>query len=262
MAGKVSRELFARRAAIAWVQCDFEQNPSLGGHCLNQPMLLRFRSAAASATATPSTAEASQPVAKPSVRPDRVDDGDLVRRAASGDAAALGQLYERHGAAVYRFAWVLTGSEAAAADVVQEAFLAMFGRGGSFDPARGSCAAYLCGIARHLAARQVDPRIELSPDIDDLAQAESAHCAHLTPPPSAAAERAQSLDRLYRAIRRLPPHYRDVLVLVELQELSYAEVAAIAGIELGTVRSRLARARERLRELLGADDAIANRDIE
>ena len=225
-------------------------------------MLLRFRSAAASATASPSTAEASQPVARRSVRRDRVDDGDLVRRAASGDAAALGLLYERHGAAVYRLAWVLTGSEAAAADVVQEAFLAMFGRATGFDPARGSCAAYLCGIARHLAARQVDPRLEPLPDDADLAQTESAHCGPLSPPPSATAERAQSLDRLYRAIRRLPPHYRDVLVLVELQELSYAEVAAVAGIELGTVRSRLARARERLRELLCADDAIANGDSE
>jgi RNA polymerase sigma-70 factor, ECF subfamily len=184
-------------------------------------------------------------------------DAQLLRRCAAGEGAALAQLYRRHGAAVYRYAWLLTGSETAAADIVQDSFIALLDRAGGFDPARGSCAAYLCGIARHLAARQFDARLESRADIEAMADAVAAHDLALPPVPQDDAERAQALTRLYAAIRRLAPHYSDVLVLVELQEFSYAEVAAITGIEPGTVRSRLARARERLRELLAADGAIA-----
>jgi RNA polymerase sigma-70 factor (ECF subfamily) len=165
----------------------------------------------------------------------------------------MARLYRRHGATVFRLSWLMTGSEAAAADVVQDTYMALFNRPNRFDPARGSCVAYLCGIARHLAARQADPRAASTADIEVLAQGDAADGDSLPPLPLAAAERAEGLARLYAAIRRLPPHYRDVLVLAELQELSYAEVAAVAGIELGTVRSRLARARERLRELLLAE---------
>ena len=60
----------------------------------------------------------------------------------------------------------------------------------------------------------------------------------------------RSLDILYDAIRKLPPIFRDVLILVELQEMSYADAAAVTGIELGTVRSRLSRAKARLAQLL------------
>jgi RNA polymerase sigma-70 factor (ECF subfamily) len=212
-------------------------------------MLLRFRSVDSVSTPAAGT------VQRPAPAGEATEDGDLVRRSADGEAPALARLYQRHGASVYRYAWLVTGSESLAADVVHETFLALFNRSSGFDAARGSCVAYLCGIARHIALRHVDPRTDSTAEIEDVARDCSGDDGVLPPPPLAAAERAQSLDRLYAAIRQLPAHYRDVLVLVELQELSYAEAAAVAGIELGTVRSRLARARERLRELLVADRA-------
>lgn len=187
------------------------------------------------------------------------DDATLLRAAAAGEAAALAQLYRRHGAAVYRYAWSMTGSEAGAADVVQDCFIAVLDRAADFDPRRGSLAGYLCGIARHLALRAGNRRLDFSDDIGALADAApdaAAAPSTLPPLPADAAERAQALRRLHAAIARLPAHYRDVLVLVELQELSYAEVAALAGLALGTVRSRLARARARLLELLTAADAM------
>lgn len=211
-------------------------------------MRFGFRPGASSTAVAPS---------RPLPGPAAIADGDALTRCAAGDMQALAQLYRRHGAAVYRYAWLLTGSDAVAADVVQETFVALLDRASGFDPARGSCAAYLCGIARHLAARQFDLRLDTSDEIEPLVDRHGSVNGSAPPPlPPSQAERAQALGRLYAAIRRLPPHYRDVLVLVELQELSYAEVAAIAGIELGTVRSRLARARERLRELLVGDGAI------
>lgn len=184
-------------------------------------------------------------------------DADLLQQAAAGEAAAMAALYRRHGAAVYRYAWLLTGSEAVAADVVQDTFIAVLDHASGFDPARGCCVAYLCGIARHLALRQRDARLDYVEDTDTLAETVTNHT--LPPLPADDVERAQALEQLHAAIRALPSHYRDVLVLVELQELSYAEVAVIVGIELGTVRSRLSRARSRLLELLRHPTAIVCR---
>jgi len=183
-------------------------------------------------------------------------DAALMVRSAQGDAGAAAELYRRHATAVYRFVWASSGSESDAADVLQETFMTVLERRSSFDPQRGSCTAYLCGVARHLLYRRFDQRCEPRSDVDELAE-QSAAIPPL-PPPHDQLERAQALQRLQSAIRALPPHYRDVLILVELQEMSYADAAAIVGIELGTVRSRLARARTKLAELLGA--SIANTD--
>jgi len=184
-------------------------------------------------------------------------DAALLARGAAGDATAATELYRRHAAAVYRFVWLACGSEAEAADVLQETFVAVLERDSGFDPGRGGCTAYLCGIARHLLYRRYDRRTETVAEIDALTEESEALAA--LPAPHEHLERARALERLYAAIRSLAPHYRDVLILVELQELSYAETAAIVGVELGTVRSRLARARARLAELLGAGSANSSK---
>lgn len=180
----------------------------------------------------------------------------LLQQSEQGDAAAAGELYRRHAPAVYRFVMMATGSQAEAADVLQETFMRVLERPTGYDPDRGGCAAYLCGIARHLVYRRFDKRSEPHAEIEDLA--EQAGELPMLPLPQDAYERAQALARLHNAIRALPPHYRDVLILVELQEMSYADTAAITGVELGTVRSRLARARARLVELLCASSANAD----
>lgn len=179
-------------------------------------------------------------------------DAALLVSSADGDAAAASELYRRHADAVYRFVWMTTGSEAEAADVVQETFMTVLERRSGYDPSRGTCAAYLCGIARHLVYRRFDARTESFAEIDTVAEQASSP---VLAPPHDEVERSEALARLHRAIRALPPHYRDVLILVELQEMSYLDAAAIAGIELGTVRSRLSRARARLAELLNASTA-------
>lgn len=186
-------------------------------------------------------------------RPSDQTDATLLARCERGDAAAASELYRRHAAVVYRFVLLITGSPADAADVLQETFMAVLERPSRFDPQRGACAAYLCGIARHLAYRRFDTRTEAHADVDVLAE-DAADAPPLLLPHDAL-ERRRAIERLHAAIRVLPPHYRDVLVLVELQEMSYADAAAVAGIELGTVRSRLARARARLVELLRSSDA-------
>ena len=166
----------------------------------------------------------------------------------SGDDAAFTALYRRHQAAVYRFAWLLTGSAAHAADITQDVFVELLSTSSGYDAARGSLAAYLCGIARFRAYRAIDTRMQSVDDFDALVEARAEHDA--PPLPSDRLERSRALQTLYDAIRKLPPIFRDVLILVELQQMSYADTAAVAGIELGTVRSRLSRAKAKLAQLL------------
>ncbi len=189
-------------------------------------------------------------------RPCDEPDATLLGRSERGDTAAATELYRRHAAAVYRFVLMVTGSPADAADVLQETFMAVLERSAGYDPQRGGCAAYLCGIARHLVYRRFDRRSETIAEIEELAEQGGDQATPLLPPD--ALERAQAVARLRDAIRALPPHYRDVLILVELQEMSYADAAAVTGIELGTVRSRLSRARARLAELLRTPSAMGS----
>lgn len=179
------------------------------------------------------------------------DEAHELKLAHSGDERAFTALYRRHRAAVYRFAWLLTGSEAQAADVTQDVFIELLNASNGYDPARGSLAAYLCGIARFRASRMIDRHMQSVDDFDALleVQAERFYCAAPSLP-SDRLERSHALQALYAAIRKLPADFRDVLILVELQEMSYADAAAIAGIQLGTVRSRLSRAKARLAQLL------------
>lgn len=176
------------------------------------------------------------------------DETPELRLALAGDEAAFTALYRRHRAAVYRFVWLLTGSEAQAADITQDVFIELLNGSSGYDAARGSLAAYLCGIARFRAYRTIDTRMQSVADFESLAEAEEVSDAPALP--GDRLDRRRSLDMLYDAIRQLPPIFRDVLILVELQEMSYADVAHVVGIELGTVRSRLSRAKTKLTQLL------------
>jgi len=176
-------------------------------------------------------------------------DADLLQRVRGGNPAALQPLYERHGGPVYRFALLWSGSSATAADVTQDVFVHLLTHPADFDPARGRLAAYLCGIARNFVRRQRSlPAHDPLPDDDGddgavpVALAADAPLERLL--------RDRDLERVRHAIALLPPPYREALILVELQECSYAEAAAQCGCALGTIRSRLSRARALLAELL------------
>jgi RNA polymerase sigma-70 factor (ECF subfamily) len=177
-------------------------------------------------------------------------DADLLRRVGGGDPAALRPLYQRHGGPVYRFALLWSGSPATAADVTQDVFVHLLTHAADFDPARGRLGAYLCGIARNFVRRaHALPAYDSLPD-DEAADAAAAPD---TDAPLARLLRDRELERLRGAITRLPPPYREALILVELQECSYAEAAGQCGCALGTIRSRLARARALLFEMLGGE---------
>lgn len=183
-------------------------------------------------------------------------DSELLQSMMAGDEAALTMLFTRRAADVHRFALQMCGSRALADDVTQEVFIALIREAHNFDAARGSVSAFLMGIARnHVLRRLRRERFYVSMDdsSDEHKNSEQADAAADGPLDDLA--RRETIESVRRAVLALPERYREVVVLCDLQEVSYAEAAAILGCAVGTVRSRLHRGRALLIEKLRAADA-------
>ena len=181
----------------------------------------------------------------------QADEAALLARLAAGDADALALLYRRESGSVYRYALALGGDEAAALDAVQEAFAQLLRGPQSYQAGRGSLGAYLAGMARHQLLnhwRDARRHVALDDSLDDDKTAEPM------PPSDARLTRTQQQDGLWAAIRRLSWPQREALVLVDLQERSYDDAAAIAGVSTDVLRTRLHRARQRLADLLAVGE--------
>jgi RNA polymerase sigma-70 factor (ECF subfamily) len=192
-------------------------------------------------------------------------DAELLRLMLAGDECAFTALYHRRQGGVYRFALQMSGSEALADDVVQETFMVLMRDGQNFDAARGSLAAYLYGIARNHVLRAFDRERSLVRFDDEAEDARDAPHENLVtrPDPLGDLTRAETFEKLRLAVLALPTHYREVVVLCELHEMSYAEAAATLGCAVGTVRSRLHRARSMLAEKMrGQRGTEAQRESE
>jgi RNA polymerase sigma-70 factor (ECF subfamily) len=178
-------------------------------------------------------------------------DDDLLALMLAGDEEAFAALYRRRHEKVYCFALHMCGSPAFAEDVTQEVFLMLINHGITFDPARGSLSAFLMGVARNLVLRRLR-RERLYVSID--ANSETEHTLNgatwLSTEQIDDLSRSETIESVRKAVLSLPERYREVVVLCELQEMSYAETAMILGCAIGTVRSRLHRGRALLIEKL------------
>jgi RNA polymerase sigma-70 factor (ECF subfamily) len=175
-------------------------------------------------------------------------DAELVARMAAGDREAFAALFRRHQASVYRFSRQMLGSRDAAEDVTQDVFIALAENARRFDSKLGSLTTYLYGITRHIILqRHKRDRGRTDVDIDAIADNDAAHLA-VSGDPIEALSQAQRVELLRAAILRLPIHYREAIVLCELHDLSYEDAATVARCPVGTIRSRLSRARQMLME--------------
>jgi RNA polymerase sigma-70 factor, ECF subfamily len=179
-------------------------------------------------------------------------DDDLFIRIHSGDEHAFVSLYRRRQGAIYRFALHMSGAETVAEDITQEVFLTLLRDGGGYDPERGSLAGYLFGIARKLVLRHIErgrQDVALESGIEESA----LPAMTVEDDPLADLTRREGLEALRRAVLALPRRYREVVVLCDLEEMDYADAAAALGCPIGTVRSRLHRARALLLEKLNQE---------
>jgi RNA polymerase sigma-70 factor, ECF subfamily len=170
-------------------------------------------------------------------KPGRVEDEsdyDLLRLGRLGNEKAFLALYQRRGQSVFRFALHMSGSREIAEEVVQEVFLALLSGRANVDEERGALEGYLIGMARNRVRSVVREarKFELIEDGERDAH-RSADNFSLD----------DEVEALRRAILTLPERYRAVTVLCDLEELSYANAAHRLGCSVGTVRSRLHRAR-------------------
>jgi RNA polymerase sigma-70 factor (ECF subfamily) len=176
-------------------------------------------------------------------------DDELLSRIQAGDEQAFMLLYDRRQGALYRFVLHLSRSSAVAEDITQEVFLALLREGCGFDATRGTLSSYLFGIARKLVLRyleKVRPDVALDSDFDEAGVPQLS----VDDDPMIDLTRREGIEALHRAVQALPRRYREVVVLCDLEEVDYADAAVALGCPIGTVRSRLHRARALLLEKL------------
>jgi RNA polymerase sigma-70 factor (ECF subfamily) len=178
---------------------------------------------------------------------DRID-VRLLAEIAAGVEQAFVDLYRRRHNDVYRFAFAMAKSRSFAQDVMQEVFLNVLENANRFDSAKGSVRAWLFGCARHVTLDRLRLERRWTDELPDEGAVFGNDERLLAD---------QRVERLHAAIARLPIEYREALVLCELQELSYAETAAVLGCPLGTVRSRLHRGRTLLVAMLDEGEPAA-----
>jgi RNA polymerase sigma-70 factor (ECF subfamily) len=183
-----------------------------------------------------------------------LSDDELLRLLRAGDENAFLTLYRRRQGGIFRFALRMSGSEAIAEDVTQEVFMALMRGDGRYDSSRGSCQAYLYGVARNQVLRRLEKDRFLTPisDNDEEQDASTPDGLIALTDPLGDLTRKEVIVSVRQAVLALPAHYREVVVMCDLGEMSYAETAAALGCAVGTVRSRLHRARALLVEKLRA----------
>jgi RNA polymerase sigma-70 factor (ECF subfamily) len=175
-------------------------------------------------------------------------DEELYRLMKEGESAAFAELYDRREPGLYRYALHMTGSVAAAEEIAHDVFVQLMSATSRFDAGKGSLEGWMYGVARNLVRvfRRKGPVQEPVDQIfhDDI-------LGDLID--------SENLTALHAAIAELPEQYREAVVLCDLEERNYDEAARLMSCPIGTVRSRLHRARgllagklKRLRQVQGA----------
>jgi len=181
-------------------------------------------------------------------------DNILVQRCLSGDATGWEDLVRVHTRRVYGLCYRFTGSEAEAQDLTQEVFLRVFRTLGSYRAAEGSFVTWLTRLGRnllidHYRRTKLDRATEpIEDQLPSLEQKEYAGQASVQPDRVLAGREASEV--LQAALGKLSPELREAVVLRDLQELEYREIADVLKIPEGTVKSRLNRGRAELARLL------------
>jgi RNA polymerase sigma-70 factor, ECF subfamily len=181
------------------------------------------------------------------------EDQQLINEMRRGSETAFIRIYEVHHGRIFRFALNMTGNTATAEEVTQEVFLHLMRKPRSFEPAKGPLSGYLFGIARNLS-RHAATKNSFDVSLEDFNEQEIA--------PDVAADVLtqlsdfEALGALRTALLGLPEQFREVIVMCDLEQISYAEAAAVIGCPAGTIASRLHRGRAILKAKLARFSSV------
>ena len=175
-------------------------------------------------------------------------DGQLVELVAQRDAGALEALYDRYGRAAYSLARRILTEETLAQDVVQEVFLSLWRDARRFDPGRGTVATYLLSMTHHRAVDVVrrEENLRRWRTSDEGLESEADPKARVEDEVEASERRAE----VRAALAELPAAQREALLLAYFGGYTQREVAALVGVPLGTVKTRMAAGMRKMKEAL------------
>jgi RNA polymerase sigma-70 factor (ECF subfamily) len=184
-------------------------------------------------------------------QPANSTDAELLRRSLTGDEGSFVLLYERLKGGIFRYAFYMTNSKQSAEEVTQEVFISLLKEGRNYRTELGDVAAFAFGIARNFV-RRIERRERPYQPIPGEHALETLSGRLVTESEALPRRmiRDEVVERVQTAVASLPDHYRQIVVLCDLCEFSYAEAASRLQCAIGTVRSRLSRAHALLAQKL------------
>jgi RNA polymerase sigma-70 factor (ECF subfamily) len=184
-----------------------------------------------------------------------LEDQELLKQLRKGNETAFTALYERYQGPLYRFALHMSGNQATAEEVTQEVFMLLIGNPKGYDSSKGPVGGYLFGIARNLTRRMIQKsRLDMPLEEEWLDSGESGMISDLDV--LSELSNSEQLEFLRKAVLALPEPYREAVALCDLEEMSYADAAALLECSPGTVASRLHRARAMLKMKLSCQKCV------
>ncbi len=180
------------------------------------------------------------------------DERTLVERHRQGDEAAFDEIYREYEEMVFNLALRMSGNVADAEDITQEAFVRVHRYLGGFR-GRSSLKTWIYRVAVNSAKNRLRGKARMLAAARFDSETELRRLPDRSPLPERRAIGSDLVGRVREALVRLPLPYRQAVLLRDFQDMSYEEIAEVLGVRMGTVRSRIARGRERLRELLEAE---------
>lgn len=175
-------------------------------------------------------------------------DLELARRHAAGDASAFDEVYRRHAGLVFNLCWRLVGEREEALDLAQEVFLRVHRHLGGFG-GRASLRTWIYRVTVNSCRSRLSRKRPVLRPLEDLT-GPGREPAEPGPDPEVRASGAELERHLAAALEGLPIAFREAVVLRDVEGLAYDEIAEVLKVPVGTVRSRIARGREALRDRL------------
>jgi RNA polymerase sigma-70 factor (ECF subfamily) len=182
----------------------------------------------------------------------------LVRRCISGDAVAWEDLVRQQNRRIYNICYRFTGSQSDAEDLTQEVFIRLYRTMGSYEPEKGSFTTWLTTLTRNMLVdhfrrtrqERLTDSIDAAPAADQDAPALSERIEDQSPSPQARMASQETQRMVQQALQKVSPDLREAVILRDLQDMDYKEIASALKVPEGTVKSRINRGRAELARLL------------
>jgi RNA polymerase sigma-70 factor, ECF subfamily len=182
----------------------------------------------------------------------------LVRRCIAGDAVAWEEIVQRYNRRIYNICYRFAGSADDAQDLTQEVFIKMYRTLNSYDVERGAFMTWVTTLTRNLLVDhfrktkqdRVTDSLDAAPSEHEDAMPLSDRIQDKASPPDAGVQSRETREAVHRALQKLSPELRESVILRDLQDMDYREIAAVLKVPEGTVKSRINRGRAELARLL------------